>query len=94
MMQQYLAMKAEYPDVANDAYTIAANILVNKIPALMGTGSEFLNQGQGREGHAKVQEALDKMEAMITFCEGAGGSACKQCSFRLQIKMSLNPSLL
>ncbi|MCP4454976.1 MAG: hypothetical protein GY809_26245 [Planctomycetes bacterium] len=85
------AVAEEYPDVTHDAYAIAANINVKKIPELMGMGSEFLNHGQGPNGHAKVQEALDQMESMIAFCEGAAGSACKQCSFRLQIKMSLDP---
>ena len=84
-------VKEEYPDVAFDARTIADNIHSRKIPELMGMGGEFLNQGQGPDGHAKVQKALEEMEAMISFCEGAGGSACKQCAFRLQIKMNLNP---
>ncbi len=85
------AVTEEYPDVAEDALTIAANIDAKNIPGLMGMGSEFLNHGQGSNGHAKVQEALDEMESMIAFCEGAGGAACKQCNFRLQIKMALNP---
>ena len=84
-------VKDEYPDVANDAYEIAANIKSRKIPELMGMGSAFLNEGQGPDGHAKAQAALEEMEAMIAFCESAGGSACKQCAFRLQIKMNLNP---
>ena len=57
----------------------------------MAQGSQFLNQGHGPPGYERVLAAQEQMEAMISFCNGAGGAACESCEFRLRISMSLNP---
>ncbi len=82
---------ADYPRVFADACKIAAEISNREIPSLMEQGAQFLNQGQGPPAYDSVLAALEQMEAMISFCNAAGGSACKQCEFRLRITMSLNP---
>jgi hypothetical protein len=84
-------VKEEYPKVAQDANQIADEIGTRRIPGLMGEGAGHLNQGDGPQGYPKVLAALEQMQAMIKFCEGAGQGACKNCEFRLRIQMSLNP---
>jgi hypothetical protein len=85
------AIKQDYPKVTADAQKIADEITERKIPEIMAAGASFLNQGDGIQAYPQVNEALKQLEAMISLCESAGGSACKQCEFRLQIKMMLNP---
>jgi hypothetical protein len=81
----------EYPKVAQDACSIAKEIQDRLICQTMQEAAVRLNQGSGRTGHVKVREALEQMEAMISFCKGAAGSGKKQCEFRLKIQMALEP---
>jgi len=84
------AVRQEYPDVCADAHHIADDISARAIPRLMQQGAEHLNQGSGPQAYPPVLEALEQMEAMISFCESAGAGGGSQCKFRLQIKMGLN----
>ncbi|MCH7917538.1 MAG: hypothetical protein IIC50_06090 [Planctomycetes bacterium] len=84
-------IQEDYPEVFADACKIAAEIGTREIPVLMAQGSQFLNQGHGPPGYERVLAAQEQMEAMISFCNGAGGAACESCEFRLRISMSLNP---
>lgn len=84
-------VKEEYPKVAEDAEKIADQIEQRQICDLMQAGYEFLDQGSGMKGYPKVEEAHQQMKEMIKFCKSAGGNACKNCEFRLQLQMSLNP---
>lgn len=81
----------EYPKVSADANKIADEIERRLIAELMEEGRGFLDQGSGLKGHPKVELAYQEMKAMIKFCKSVGGSACKSCEFRLQLKMSLDP---
>jgi len=84
-------VKEEYPKVAGDATRIADEIEKRQICKIMQQGRGFLDQGSGAKGYPKVEDAHQQMKAMIKFCKSAGGSACENCEFRLQLKMALNP---
>ncbi|MBW8017337.1 MAG: DUF4175 domain-containing protein [Planctomycetes bacterium] len=84
-------VKEEYPKVAADASKIADDIEKRLICELMEEGRGFLDQGSGQKGYPKVEDAHQQMKAMIKFCESAGGGACKNCKFKLQLQMALNP---
>ncbi len=81
----------EYPDVAKDAEAIANEIEMRQIPGTMEEGKDYLNQSDNKNGHKKVQEAYEQMEAMIQFCQACSGGGCNQCALRLKLMMMLNP---
>jgi hypothetical protein len=89
--QHAVKVVEEYPKVSADANKIADEIEKRQICETMEVGRGFLDQGSGVNGYPKVEDAHQAMKAMIKFCKSAGGGACKNCKFRLQLKMSLNP---
>jgi hypothetical protein len=84
-------VKDEYPDVAKDAEAIAKEIEMRQIPGIMQEGKDYLNRSDNKNGHEKVQEAYEQMEAMIQFCQACSGGASSQCALRLKLMMMLNP---
>jgi hypothetical protein len=84
-------IKEEYPKVAGDAAAIAKDIEDRLICEAMQDASLRLNEGSGIMGHPRVRQALEQMEAMISFCKSTGGQGQSECEFRLKISMSLDP---
>ncbi len=80
-----------YPVVAQDAVDIADQIEQRAIPQIMDRATGQLAKADALEGHPSTLEAKDEMEAMIEFCESAGGQGSSQCELRLKIQMGMNP---
>ncbi|GMV93369.1 MAG: hypothetical protein AMXMBFR82_31470 [Candidatus Hydrogenedentota bacterium] len=84
-------VETEYPQVAEDAQTIADSIESLQIPPTMASAAGNLAEPNAPQGHADAREALDAMESMIGFCQAAQGQGSSQCDLRLRIQMAMNP---
>lgn len=84
-------IEEEYPKVAGDAYSIAEEIEDRLICESMQEGAGYMDTGSGLMGYPKVRQAMEQMEAMISFCKGSAGKGSRQCELRLKIKMALEP---